>query len=134
MNAKTIASSIPAENPERAGKSAWNLKELMDRLEGDHELLRELLQMFRTDAEMNMRLAADALLRSDLESAGRAAHTLKGMLKNLAMNGPGEIAAALENAARDKNIQEATAQMPLLEKALKELQPEIETQLTEVQV
>jgi two-component system sensor histidine kinase/response regulator len=134
MNAKTIASSIPAENPQLAGKSAWNLKELMDRLEGDHELLRELLQMFRTDAEMNMRLATDALLRSDLESAGRAAHTLKGMLRNLAMNGPAEIAAALENAARDKNIQEATAQMPLLEKALNELQPEIETQLTEVHV
>jgi len=56
------------------------------------------------------------------------------MLKNLAMNGPAEIAAALENAARDKNIQEVAAQMPLLEKALDELRPEIESQLTEVHV
>jgi hypothetical protein len=63
-----------------------------------------------------------------------ARHTLKGMLKNLAMNGPAEIAAALENAARDKNIQEVAAQMPLLEKALDELRPEIESQLTEVHV
>ena len=134
MSAEKIASPIPAEKPESSGKSAWDVKELMIRLEGDHELLRELLQMFRTDAETNMRLAADSLMRSDLESAGRAAHALKGMLKNLAMNGPAEIAAALENAARDKNIQEVAAQMPLLEKALDELRPEIESQLTEVHV
>jgi HPt (histidine-containing phosphotransfer) domain-containing protein len=64
----------------------------------------------------------------------RASHTLKGMLKNLAVNSAAEIAATIENAGRDKNLQKAAAQIPLLEKALNELGPEIESQLIEVHV
>jgi hypothetical protein len=50
------------------------------------------------------------------------------------MNAAAEIAAAMEYAARDRNIQEATVPVPLLEKALNELLPEIESRLIEVHV
>ena len=133
MSAKGTVNPVTTDKQETVGKSAWDVKELMNRLEGDHELFRELLQMFSTDAQTNMRLAAESLTRNDLESTAHAAHTLKGMLKNLAMDAPAEIAAAMEDAARDKNIQ-AAAQLPLLETALKELQPEIEARFAEVHV
>jgi two-component system sensor histidine kinase/response regulator len=134
MNTEANVNPMAAGKPENASKLAWDVKELLDRLEGDHELLRELLQMFHADAQTNVQLVADCLRRNELEGAARAAHTLKGMLRNLAMNAAAEIAAAMENAARDKNIHEAAAQVPLLEKALNELRPEIEARLVEVQV
>jgi two-component system sensor histidine kinase/response regulator len=134
MNANENPSPMPMENAKSPSKSAWDVKELLNRLEGDHELLRELLQMFRTDAATNMQLVTDSLRRNDPDSLVRAAHTLKGMLKNLAMNSAAEIAATIENAGRDKDLQKVATQIPLLEKALNELQPEIESQLIEVHV
>jgi two-component system sensor histidine kinase/response regulator len=134
MNANdTLETAAPAK-PDIPGRLDWDVKEFLDRLDGDQELFRELLQMFRPDAEANLRLATESLKCSDLESVARAAHTLKGMLKNLAMNGPAELAAALEDAARENNLQEATAQLPLLEKAMGKLLPEVESQLMEVRV
>jgi two-component system sensor histidine kinase/response regulator len=107
---------------------------LQNKIDGDQELFRELLQMFRIDTEANLRLATESLKCSDLESVARAAHTLKGMFRNLAMNAPAELASTLENAARENNPQQATSQLPVLANALCKLMPEVESQLTEVRV
>jgi HPt (histidine-containing phosphotransfer) domain-containing protein len=62
----------------------------------------------------------------------RAAHTMKGMLRNLSMNRAGEIAYAVETAAREKEAEQAEASLAQLELAFAELLPEVDAQLAEV--
>jgi two-component system, sensor histidine kinase and response regulator len=133
MNAHDTVSTAAVKS-DAPGRLDWDVKEFLDRLDGDQDLFRELLQMFRADVEANLRLAAESLKSSDLESVARAAHTLKGMFKNLAMNAAAGVAGALESAARENNLKEATTQLPLLENALSKLRPEVESQLMEVRV
>src|SRR5208337_4040801 len=90
---RAVAQSGSAENSGEApahsevSEAEWNV--------------RELLQMFRADSQTTLMKAREALAREDLKEVSRAAHTLKGMLKNLSMNATAEIAAGLETAARN---------------------------------
>jgi HPt (histidine-containing phosphotransfer) domain-containing protein len=109
--------------------SNWNLAELLERLDNDHEFLRELLSIFREDSRVNLQKARAALQARDLPELTRAAHTMKGMLKNLSMEGAAEIASALESSAREGQCESAQACFARLEEALAALLPEVEAQL-----
>ena len=61
-----------------------------------------------------------------------AAHTMKGMLRNLSMNRAAEIACALEAAAHQGEKAQAEALLPQLEEAIAELMPEVEARLEKV--
>src|SRR5260221_12699440 len=88
-----------ADEPARQPK--WALNELMERIDGDREFLRELLVIFRQDLRVNLQKSHEAIGNSDYEQISRAAHTMKGMLRNLSMAVAGETAAALETASRE---------------------------------
>jgi HPt (histidine-containing phosphotransfer) domain-containing protein len=110
----------------------WDLKDLMERLGGDEEFLRELLVIFREDVRMNMEKSKHAMAECDFQLLMRTAHTMKGMLRNLSMGAAAEAAGALETASRE-NWQGDCKQ--LLEKLVNELEgilPEVEAQLAEV--
>ena len=62
----------------------------------------------------------------------RAAHTLKGMLRNLFMNRAAESAANLESAARQGKREESEVLLVQLDQALAELLPKVDAQLAEV--
>jgi HPt (histidine-containing phosphotransfer) domain-containing protein len=110
----------------------WDFKELMDRLGGDQEFLRELLVIFRQDARANLEKARTALEHSDFEGLSRSAHTLKGMLKNLAMGAAAETAAALEREARAGLPQRSEELLAQITNELQGILPEVEAQLAEV--
>jgi len=135
---RVTAESAPAEArvvaPDRSASSdnEWNIKELLERLEGDQDFFRELLQIFRDDSQANLRKAREALAREDLAELSRAAHTLKGMLRNLSMNAASERAAALETAARLGARVKAEAFLEQLEHSLAGIMPEVEAHLAEV--
>jgi len=121
----------PAPHSELS-EAEWNVRELLERLEGDQDFLRELLQMFRTDSQTALTKAREALAQEDLAEMSRAAHTLKGMLKNLSMNATAELAAALETAARNGARVEAETLLERLDRSLAGIMPEVETHLAEV--
>ena len=52
---------------------------LLDKLEGDTELVKELLQAFYEDAPVRLDTLVRTIADSDSESAAEAAHSLKGM-------------------------------------------------------
>ena len=126
--------SSEAQSRKEVSQSDWNVRELLERLEGDQDLMRELLEMFCTDSQTTLMKARQALAREDLAEMSRAAHTLKGMLKNLSLNAAAEIAAALETAARNGARGEAEALFQRLERSLAEVRPEVEAHLAEVRV
>ena len=121
----------PAPHSELS-EAEWNVRELLERLEGDQDFLRELLQLFRTDSQTMLMKAREALAQEDLAEMSRAAHTLKGMLKNLSMSATAELAAALETAARNGARVEAEALLERLDRSLAGIMPEVETHLAEV--
>jgi PAS domain S-box-containing protein len=135
---RAVTQSGSAENCSEApphsevSEAEWNVRELLERLEGDHDFLRELLQMFRADSQTTLLKAREALAQEDLVGMSRAAHTLKGMLKNLSMNASAELAAALETAARNGTRVEAEALFERLDRSLAGIMPEVETHLAEV--
>ena len=111
----------------------WDLKELMERLGGDEEFLRELLVMFREDARINLEKSRKAMAEHDFELLTLTAHALKGMLRNLSMGAAGETAAALETAARENRQDDSRELLEKLAKDLDGILPEVEAQLAGVE-
>lgn len=100
----------------------------LDRLEGDIELLRELAQSFRENAEEMLARVRDACARRRAEDLRQAAHSLKGSAANLSAlavvaaaqqleqlgvsgdaNGCGDLLAVLETEMR--RLDEALAKL-----------------------
>lgn len=121
--------SMAVEQPRQA---EWDLKELLERLDGDREFLRELLVIFREDARQNLEKSRQAMAEHDLELLTRVAHTLKGMLRNLSMGAAAETAAALETASRESRDRDSKELLEKLEKELEGILPEVEAQLAGV--
>ena len=110
----------------------WNLDELMERVEGDQEFLRELLAVFRQDSLSNLKKAKQELVNQDLAALSRTAHTLKGMLRNLSMCRDAETAKQLESAAQEARLAESAGLLEQLERGLRELRPAIDARIAEV--
>jgi HPt (histidine-containing phosphotransfer) domain-containing protein len=117
---------------ERPRQNDWDLNELMERIDGDQELLRELLVMFREDVRINLEKTRRAIGMSDYEGLSRTAHTMKGMLKNLSMGAAAETAAALEKASLENRQGDSRQLLQKLVKELERILPEVEAQLAEV--
>ena len=110
----------------------WNLNEVLARVEGDQEFLHELLELFRRDSRTNLAKATEQLEEGQWHDLWRTGHTLKGMLRNLAMPRAAEIALRLETAAGQGKEPECRRILEELEQALEALRPEVEAQLAEV--
>ncbi|HET7105413.1 MAG TPA: Hpt domain-containing protein [Candidatus Acidoferrum sp.] len=110
-------------------QSEWDLEELMERLGGDQDFLRELLVMFQQDARVNLENSRAAIGNGDYERLSRTAHTMKGMLRNLSMGAAAEKAAALETAAQEKREIDSRQLLDQLAVELERILPEVEAQL-----
>jgi HPt (histidine-containing phosphotransfer) domain-containing protein len=110
----------------------WDLKELMERLGGDQEFLRELLVMFREDVRMNLEKSRTAIDGGDYGGLSRTAHTMKGMLRNLSMGAAAETAAALEESSREGLQKESKELLEGLTKELEGILPEVDAHLAGV--
>ena len=89
-----------------------DLAELLARVENDRELMRELLLIFKEEFPRHLLALRVAVDSSDGEKVASEAHTLKGMLSNLAANPAAGAAARLEQLGRTQEVaafQEACA-------------------------
>jgi HPt (histidine-containing phosphotransfer) domain-containing protein len=119
---------------EQPRQNHWDLKELLERLDGDEGFLCELLVIFREDTRLNLEKSRKAMAERDFEMLARAAHTLKGMLRNLSMGAAAETAASLETASREDRGSDSKELLEKLEKELEGILPEVEAQLAGVRL
>lgn len=77
-----------------------DLKILLERLDDDRELLRELFGIFQMELPLLQSDLQRALQSGNLQGLMDGAHTLKGMFANLAISTGAPIAADLEDFAR----------------------------------
>jgi two-component system, sensor histidine kinase and response regulator len=87
---------LPGETAVRLPAGPVDEADLLERLDGDLELLSELTEVFREDYPAQLQLAREALAGSDLQGLKGVAHSLKGSLANLAANEASNMAAMIE--------------------------------------
>jgi two-component system, sensor histidine kinase and response regulator len=114
--------------PELVIVELLNKDEVLSRLDGDSQLLRELIDMFLADSNGLLEHVSDAVTSQNPAELERAAHKLKGTVSIFGCRAAMEAAQALETMGRDQNLPQAAevylqleTQIEALEEALSEL-------------
>jgi two-component system sensor histidine kinase/response regulator len=113
-------------------KQVLDVSELLTRVEGDRQLLTEILLIFKEEWPMRMRELRDAVQSRDLGRIAKESHGLKGMLANLAAHRAAAAAADLERAGREEREGDATSTFTVLEREGEALLPEVNAHLEKV--
>ena len=96
---------------------------LLERVEGDQELLAEMVQLFVDDAPRLLDAMNLALQQGDMTALERLAHSLKGAASNLSASVTMSAASQLEKEANRGNAEASKACFSNLENALLQLLP-----------
>jgi len=82
-------------------------KDLSDRLDGDMDLLKELITLFIEDSPKLLSDIDKALEDQDFEKLRKVAHTIKGSVSNFSADNAFNVALDLENIAKENNFEKA---------------------------
>jgi len=80
--------------------SGLDLNELLSRVEGDYELLRDISDIFNEEFPKSYQILTAALALNDLKQVQFSAHTLKGMFSSLSFVRASACARRIELMAR----------------------------------
>jgi HPt (histidine-containing phosphotransfer) domain-containing protein len=109
-----------------------NVDELLERVDNDQDLMRELLTIFKEDFPQSFLSLKAAVSSGDLKGASRLSHTLKGMLSSLGATRAAAAASQLEalsSAGETASLRDA---LNTLESEADRLLPELEAYTPEV--
>ena len=93
----------PAPN----GNCAWDIAKMRDRLGGDEQLLREVIQIFVEETPKRMVALRQAISQGNAEIIEREAHSLKGELGYLGISEVPQKARDLEEAGQKCDLEAA---------------------------
>ena len=99
---------------------------LQENMEGDADMLHDIVSAFVRDQMLQERDIIDALSRNDATTLARAAHTFKGLLLTLAARPAADAALKLEMIARGNDLGAAPIALRELQGELARLQPALE--------
>jgi HPt (histidine-containing phosphotransfer) domain-containing protein len=97
----------------------------LDRVGGDEELLREVLELFLSEYPNLLEDVQRAVQQSNAKSLERAAHTLKGSLSTIGAEIAAQTALSLELMGRTGQLDGACEQLGNLDMALRRLATEL---------
>jgi HPt (histidine-containing phosphotransfer) domain-containing protein len=104
---RAAEAGAPAAEPAAAAAaptSALDVREVLERLDGDRGLLREVAQLFRDEAPQMLGRIRACIDNSDAAGLEGAAHSLKGACANLSAKSAAEAAFALELKGRARTF------------------------------
>jgi two-component system, sensor histidine kinase and response regulator len=96
---------------------------ILERVEGDEQLLEEIIHLFIEDCPRLVRQMQDSLREQNAAGLRLAAHTLKGSLGYFGPSQACILAHELEVLGRDGNLEQAAPVYQSLVTKLDELQP-----------
>jgi len=112
-------------------KTIIDVSELLLRVENDRGLARDLLAIFKEEYPPHLDALRDAVDSLDSAQVAAEAHTLKGMLSNLAAEEAATAAARLEQLGRRGEVQGLQAAWASFDGVSKELLQQLDTCLAE---
>ncbi len=104
---------------------------VLERFEGDMELVREVAELFVADCPHRLNAMHEALTAGDAAALQRAAHSLKGSVSNFSAADAVDAARRLETMGRDGDLANAPAACVALEREIALLLPAL-IRLTQV--
>lgn len=106
------------ENISTADTGVWNKAETIERLGGDEDLLRELIEIFVTESPKLLVKLRDAVCSSDADGVMRGAHSIKGELSCLGAVCAANTAQKLETMGSSKEMAGAAEMFTNLEREM----------------
>ena len=100
-----------------------NVSEALERVDGDSELLGELVEIFLEESPSMLAEIQEAVSQKDAKALEHSAHTLKGAVGNFGAQNVVEAAFVLEKAGREGNLAGTETRLNTLEQSLQELEP-----------
>ena len=91
--------TVPVSSTHAGDPTPIDMKELLERVDGDTAFIGELSEVFKEDYPRQMDAARSCYRDGDTQGLKRAAHGLKGALANLAAKHAMEMAASIERLA-----------------------------------
>jgi two-component system sensor histidine kinase/response regulator len=116
-----LAQEHAGNNPDQMIDSVVNLAAALALVDGDRELLGELVGVFLQEYPRQMASVRDAVERRDPQCLRRTAHLLKGSLSAFGGNPAFDMAAHLEARGIDEDMAGAVVDLPKLERAAEAL-------------
>jgi two-component system sensor histidine kinase/response regulator len=98
----------------------------LERLQGDRELLDELVGVIRQEGPQLVAAVRGAIEQGDAAALKLSAHTLKGSLSNFAAAQAVEAARRLEMIGKKGDLSDAPQALSMLEQELDRFMPELE--------
>ena len=115
--------SPQATPPVREFADALDRAALLERLEGDAELLAEIVGVFLEDCPRLVASIREAVARGDARLLERAAHTLKGSVGNFGVSAAAAAALRLEQMGRQGELAQAGEACAALDREIERLKP-----------
>jgi len=109
-----------------------DLAELLARVENDRGLMRELLLIFKDEFPGHVQALRDAVDSMDGDRVTAEAHTLKGMLSNLAATSAADAAARLEQLGQNRETSKFQEACSTFENVSKDLLLQLDACMAEV--
>jgi PAS domain S-box-containing protein len=125
-NAKSSVDVASIRDPKAPDVNAFDIDAALKRVEGDRELLDEIVRIFAGQCPKTMTEIRNAIRAADLTSLERAAHSLKGSAANLGATAVMRSAEELEACGRAKDLPGARIRFQELGSALEKLLHELE--------
>jgi HPt (histidine-containing phosphotransfer) domain-containing protein len=123
MICDSTLSHTPAIEVPREAEALLDLPSLLDRVAGDTELLRDVVDLFLTTLDTQLEEIQRAVQACDARKLERAAHAIKGAAANLSALHASEAAKRVELLARDARIETFAAAFDSLREALDRTRP-----------
>ena len=96
---------------------------LLERVEGDQELLAEMIRLFLADEPQLLNAMRNALQQGDMILLERSAHSMKGAAGNMSAQVTVDAASQLEQSAKNGDAESSRANLVALEGAVERLLP-----------
>jgi HPt (histidine-containing phosphotransfer) domain-containing protein len=105
---------------------AFNLTEALERVEGDMDLLKEMVDLFLEEYPRMIVEIEHALTTSNAQALQNAAHTLKGAVSNFSAYRATEASLTLEKMGRQQNLADTATAFSTLKHELRLLSSALE--------
>ena len=120
----------PREDRGEPDENIINTQAILENLNGDLELLKDLVRMFLVNLPENMKAISEAANAHNGEALRLAAHTLKGLIGHFVVGPAYEAAHRLEIQGANDDLNGVSEAFTALEKEIERLRPAL-TELTQ---
>jgi CheY-like chemotaxis protein len=131
LTAPAVRDSLISRS-KKGNTAAIDMAQLMSRVGDDRELLRELIELFRQDFPNQLEALRKSASAGEMNGLARVAHTLKGMLANLAAMQASNAAARLEQIGKQESREDVVSALAAFETEAESILQQLDACLTGV--